>query len=85
MGLARSVDAAGLQLVLDCANGSASAVGPGILAATGARVEVIHDEPDGVEHQRPLRARRIRPSLAEAVVAEPAPTSASRSTATRTG
>ena len=45
--LAGSIDASGLHLILDCANGSASAVGARILAATGARVEVINDRPDG--------------------------------------
>jgi phosphoglucosamine mutase len=45
--LAGSVGAAALHVVLDCANGSASVVGPRILAATGARVEVINDQPDG--------------------------------------
>jgi phosphoglucosamine mutase len=47
-GLARAIDAKGLHIVLDCANGSASAVGGAILAATGARVEVINDQPDGL-------------------------------------
>jgi phosphoglucosamine mutase len=47
-GLARSIDASGLRIVLDCANGSASAVGGVIVAATGARVEVINDQPDGL-------------------------------------
>jgi phosphoglucosamine mutase len=46
--LAGSIDAAGLRLVVDCANGSGGMVGPTILAATGATVEVIHNEPDGV-------------------------------------
>jgi len=46
--LARRVDARGLRIVLDCANGSASAVGGRILAATGASVEVINDQPDGL-------------------------------------
>ena len=45
--LAATVDASGLRIVLDCANGSASAVGPGILRATGAQVDVINDQPDG--------------------------------------
>ena len=48
IGLARSVDAAGLRIVLDCANGSGGVVGPEILAATGATVETIHNDPDGV-------------------------------------
>ena len=46
--LARGVDAGGLRIVLDCANGSGGMVGPEVLAATGATVEVIHNEPDGV-------------------------------------
>ena len=46
-GLGRRVDASGLRIVLDCANGSASAVAGGILRATGAHVDVIHDQPDG--------------------------------------
>jgi phosphoglucosamine mutase len=46
--LASSIEAAGLRLVVDCANGSGGMVGPTILAATGATVEVIHNEPDGV-------------------------------------
>ena len=44
--LARSISA-DLRIVLDCANGSGSVVAGDILAATGARVEVIHAEPDG--------------------------------------
>jgi phosphoglucosamine mutase len=48
LGLATSIDAAGLRLVVDCANGSGGMVGPQILAATGATVEVIHNEPDGI-------------------------------------
>jgi phosphoglucosamine mutase len=46
--LAGAVDASRLRIVLDCANGSASPVGGRILAATGARVEVINDQPDGL-------------------------------------
>jgi len=48
LGLARMIGAAGLRVVLDCANGSGCAVGPGILEATGASVQVIHAEPDGI-------------------------------------
>jgi phosphoglucosamine mutase len=47
-GLAGTIDASGLRIVLDCANGSASWVGRRIIAATGARVEVINDHPDGL-------------------------------------
>ncbi len=46
--LAGRVDAGRLRVVLDCANGSACAVGPEIMRATGADLEVIHDTPDGV-------------------------------------
>jgi phosphoglucosamine mutase len=46
-GLAGSIDASGLHLVLDGANGSGGAAGKTILEATGARVEAIHVEPDG--------------------------------------
>jgi phosphoglucosamine mutase len=45
--LARTVQS-GLRVVLDCANGSGCVVAPSILAATGAQVEVIHAEPDGI-------------------------------------
>ncbi len=44
--LARSIRT-DLRIVLDCANGSGCLVGADILAATGARVEVINAEPDG--------------------------------------
>jgi phosphoglucosamine mutase len=66
--LATTIDASGLRVVLDCANGSACAVGPEILRATGASVEVIHDEPDGVNIN--LGAGATAPeSLAVAVLA----------------
>src|SRR5262245_18247820 len=38
---------AGLHIVLDCANGAASVVGPRALTEAGARVKVINAEPDG--------------------------------------
>jgi phosphoglucosamine mutase len=47
-GLARSIDAGGLHIVLDGANGSGGTIGREILESTGARVEAIHVEPDGV-------------------------------------
>ena len=66
-GLARRVDAAGLRIVLDCANGSASGVGERILAATGASVEVINAEPDGLNIN--LRAGATDPAgLARRVI-----------------
>lgn len=46
--LARTIDAKRLRIVLDCANGSASAVGARIIGATGATVEVMNDQPDGL-------------------------------------
>ncbi len=47
MALARSIQT-DVRIVIDCANGSGGVVAPEILAATGATVEVIHNEPDGV-------------------------------------
>jgi phosphoglucosamine mutase len=37
----------GHQIVVDCANGAASAFAPGVLTALGARVTTLHDQPDG--------------------------------------
>jgi len=48
LALAASVGASGVKVVVDCANGSGGVVAPEILAASGAEVEVIHNEPDGV-------------------------------------
>jgi phosphoglucosamine mutase len=48
LALASSIDAGGVKVVVDCANGSGGVVAPEILAATGANVEVIHNDPDGV-------------------------------------
>jgi phosphoglucosamine mutase len=45
--LAGVVNGSGLHIVLDTANGAAFRVAPQILRATGARVTVIHDAPDG--------------------------------------
>jgi phosphoglucosamine mutase len=45
--LASAVDGGGIRIVLDAANGSGSALAPGILAATGASIEVINALPDG--------------------------------------
>ena len=66
--LARTIDARGLRIVLDCANGSGCVVGPEILAATGASLEVIHADPDGANIN--VRSGATAPeNLAEAVVA----------------
>jgi phosphoglucosamine mutase len=67
-GLAAGVDAAGVRAVLDCANGSGGVVAPGILGATGATVEVIHNEPDGININVASGATAPA-SLAAAVVA----------------
>lgn len=37
----------GMQIVLDCANGAASGLAPGVFRRLGATVDVIHAEPDG--------------------------------------
>ncbi|HEY1134197.1 MAG TPA: phosphoglucosamine mutase [Nocardioides sp.] len=55
---------AGLKVVLDCAEGAASEVGPAALRAAGAEVVAIHASPDGLNindgcgstHLGPLRA-----------------------------
>ena len=44
----------GLRVVLDCANGAASAVGPALLERLGARVSVIGATPDGRLAGEPL-------------------------------
>jgi phosphoglucosamine mutase len=44
--LGRSLD--GLRVVLDCAEGAASVVGPQALRAAGAEVVAIHADPDGL-------------------------------------
>lgn len=38
---------AGMKIVLDCANGAASRLGPEVFGALGARVISIHNRPDG--------------------------------------
>jgi len=37
----------GLHIVVDCANGAASAIAPRVLAESGAQVVALHDAPDG--------------------------------------
>lgn len=41
------LDLAGTKIVIDCANGAGSRVGPRLLAALGADVHAIHASPDG--------------------------------------
>ncbi|HEY8845112.1 MAG TPA: phosphoglucosamine mutase, partial [Candidatus Limnocylindrales bacterium] len=69
--LAGAVDASGLRIILDCANGSGGITGPDILRATGATVEVIHNEPDGININVASGATAPA-SLAEAVRAQKA-------------
>jgi len=38
---------AGMKIVLDCANGAASSLGPALFRSLGASVNAIHDQPDG--------------------------------------
>jgi phosphoglucosamine mutase len=47
LGLAAGI-ATDVRVILDCSNGSGGVAGPQILSATGARVDVIFNEPDGV-------------------------------------
>jgi phosphoglucosamine mutase len=59
---------AGLHAVVDCANGSASVLGPHILSSLGLTVDVIHAEPDGTNinsgcgstHPSDLQAEVVR-------------------------
>jgi phosphoglucosamine mutase len=51
LGIARAVHSS-LRIVLDCANGSGGVVAPELLAATGARIEVVFNRPDGVNINR---------------------------------
>jgi phosphoglucosamine mutase len=71
VGLASGIDASALHVVIDCANGSGCGIAGEIVGATGARVELIHAEPDGVNIN--VRCGATDPaSLAEAVVARKA-------------
>ena len=42
------VDLTGIHVALDCANGAASVCAPEILRRLGARLTVIHNDPDGI-------------------------------------
>lgn len=67
LGLAATI-ATDLRIVIDCANGSGGVVAPEIFAATGASVEVIHNEPDGVNIN--LGCGATAPASLAAAVAE---------------
>lgn len=45
--LAQGTGLAGMHIVLDCANGAASAIAPELFATFGGRIELTHAEPDG--------------------------------------
>ncbi len=68
LSLAGTISAGALRVVLDCANGSGCPVGPEILSATGAQVQVIHADPDGININVHCGATSPA-SLAEAVLA----------------
>ena len=67
LGLASDIGA-GVRVILDCANGSGGVVGPEILEASGATVEVISNEPDGVNIN--VRAGATAPEALAAAVVE---------------
>jgi len=41
------LDLAGMKLVLDCANGAASAIAPELFSRLGGEIHLTHDSPDG--------------------------------------
>ena len=84
-GLARARRARGLHVVLDTANGAAYRVAPEILRATGARVTVIHDAPDGDNINRGCGATHAESLAGRRRSSRRRRRRASRSTATRTG
>jgi len=57
------------RVVVDCANGAASYVGPEALRRAGAEVEAIHDEPDGLNINDDCGSTHMD-SLRAAVLAE---------------
>ncbi len=58
----------GLEVVVDCANGAASAVAPAVLERLGVRHKVLFAEPNGVNINAGCGSTELRP-LKEAVVA----------------
>ena len=56
-----------LFVVLDCGHGAASAVAPAVMRATGARVQVLGDEPDGTNVNQGCGSTDLT-ALREAVV-----------------
>jgi len=62
-------DLTGLTVVIDCANGAASAIGPDVYRAAGAEVIAIHADPDGLNINRDAGSTHME-ALVAAVVAE---------------
>ncbi|MDQ1530327.1 MAG: phosphoglucosamine mutase [Microbacteriaceae bacterium] len=58
----------GLRIVLDCANGAAAGVSPEVFSLAGAQIEVIGNEPDGVNINDGVGSTHLD-ALARAVVA----------------
>lgn len=59
----------GLRIVVDCANGAASAIGSDVYRAAGAEVIAIHADPDGLNINRDAGSTHME-ALVAAVVAE---------------
>jgi phosphoglucosamine mutase len=60
---------AGLRIVLDCANGAASLLGPALFSSLGAKVVAIHNSPDGKNINADCGSLHME-SLQQRVVAE---------------
>ena len=63
---------AGMRIVVDCANGAASSVGPSALRAAGADVVVINASPDGQNINEKCGSTHIEPLSAAVVAADAA-------------
>lgn len=62
-----SADLAGMRILVDCANGAASATAPTLFAKFRAEVDMIHAEPDGININNGCGSTHLE-GLAEAVV-----------------
>jgi phosphoglucosamine mutase len=67
VGLAGGADLSGMRVVVDCANGSASAVAPDALRRLGAEVEGLFDQPDGTNINAGCGSTNTEPLAAEVV------------------
>lgn len=66
--LPKELDFQGVKVVVDCANGAAYKVAPKVLRELGAKVEVIGDEPDGMNINAGCGA--VHPELLQKAVRE---------------